>query len=329
MVPPVPIGSIMIMGLDIGGANTKAASSNGSVAKSTYLPLWKKAPLVALLEKLASRYDPEAVGVVMTGELADCFSSKLEGILHIKGAVEAAFDCPIHFWGVCGFCSTDLRELAGANWSASAAFVALDISDCIFVDMGSTTIDLIPIKKRPLAAPTDFERLKRGELIYSGLLRTSIGALLHSAWIDGDLVPLSPETFAIAADAYLALSEITPEEYTCETPDGAGKDPLSARRRLARTVCADLDELGEAGAFAIAHQVKAHQLKTLRSAIDRQAGAHGLDHVVAAGAGEEMIAEAACGYRVTRISEFFGRRISGVFPAYAVARLVELRLHLG
>jgi len=314
----------MILGLDIGGANTKAASSDGSIAISVYLPLWKGAPLESLLKKLAREHHFGTLGVVMTGELADCFSEKMEGISHIMGAVNSAFDCPIYYWGINGFLRSNLRELAGANWSASAAFVAAEIGDCIFVDMGSTTTDLIPIKKRSLAAKTDFERLKRGELVYSGLLRTSVSSLLHEALIEGDLVPLSPELFAITADAYLALSEINADEYTCETPDGRGIDPLSAKRRLARTVCADLDEIGDSGAMAIARQVKAHQLKTLRSAIDRQAGAHGLEHVVAAGAGERLIAEAARSYRVTRISERYGQKISSVFPAYAVARLLEL-----
>ena len=39
----------MILGLDIGGANTKAASSDGLYAESIYLPLWKNAPLDEVL----------------------------------------------------------------------------------------------------------------------------------------------------------------------------------------------------------------------------------------------------------------------------------------
>lgn len=315
----------MILGLDIGGANTKAASSDGSVAESVYLPLWRNAPLGTVLRRFAA-LEPEAVAVVMTGELADCYESKRMGIQSIKAAVEDAFRCPVHFWSTSGFQWTDLMELAAANWSASAALLSREIGDCLFVDMGSTTTDLIPIMKGPLAAKTDYHRLARGELVYMGLLRTNLGALLPAARIKGDSVPLSPELFAIAADAYLALGDLSPENYACDTPDGASKSREAALRRLARAVCADLEEIGEAGAMAIAEQVRDHQLKVVINAIGRQAERHRLSRVVAAGIGEQVIARAArfLGMECTLLSERYGRQISDIFPAYAVARLLEV-----
>ncbi|MDM7912612.1 MAG: hydantoinase/oxoprolinase family protein, partial [Methanotrichaceae archaeon] len=304
----------MILGLDIGGANTKAASSDGRVAESVYLPLWRNAPLGTVLRRFAD-LSPEAVAVVMTGELADCFPNKLSGIQSIKAAVEDAFRCPVHFWSTSGFQWTDLMELAAANWSASAALLSREIGDCLFVDMGSTTTDLIPIKGEALAAKTDYHRLCRGELVYIGLLRTSLGALLPSAHIRGDTVPLSPEFFAITADAYLALGDLYPENYTCDTPDGAGKDREAALRRLARTVCADLEEIGVDGAVAIAEQVRDCQLRIVINAIERQAERHGLSRVVAAGIGEQVIAKAArfLGMEITLLSEKYGPRISDIF----------------
>src|SRR5512137_2792640 len=135
----------MILGLDIGGANTKAASSDGLFAESVYLPLWKHAPLEKALRLLALQ-EPQAVAVVITGELADCFSTKREGISSLTAAVKRAFSCPIYFWGASGFAWTDPLEMAAANWAASAAFLAREVGDCLFVDMGSTTTDLIPIR---------------------------------------------------------------------------------------------------------------------------------------------------------------------------------------
>ena len=180
----------MILGLDIGGANTKAASSDGSLAESLYLPLWRDAPLGEVLQKLVET-DPSSVGVVITGELADCYRSKAEGITSIKAVVEKAFRCPIYFWGVNGFDWRDTIELAAANWSASSALVARDIGDCLFVDMGSTTTDIIPIRNKALASVTDYLRLVNGELVYTGMLRTSIGSLLRAARLDEHIVRLS------------------------------------------------------------------------------------------------------------------------------------------
>lgn len=318
----------MILGLDLGGANTKAASSDGKFTKIEYFPLWKEAPLVPLLRRISAEAKPEALGVVITGELADCFSDKRSGILSIKGAVEESFSCPVRFWGVDGFRWTDVGDLAAANWSASARLVCEEIKDCLFVDMGSTTTDLIPIKDGPKAARTDFERLAKGELIYSGLLRTNLAALLRDVEIKGRRVPLSSELFAITADAHLVLGGIKEGEYAVEAPDGGGKDWISAKRRLARTVCADLEEIGLEAVFDIARQAKFRQEKLLMEGICRLAEEHDLDLVVAAGIGEGLIEEAAraLDLECVRLSKMFGKSISDVFPAYAVARLLEMEL---
>ena len=317
----------MILGLDIGGANTKAASSDGLFAASIYLPLWKGAPLEEALSSIArSQPQAEAVAVVITGELADCFSSKREGLERLMACVKRSFSVPSYFWGTGGFNWNDVLELAAANWSASAAFLGREEHDCLFVDMGSTTTDIIPILSgRAAAARTDFLRLAAGELVYMGLLRTRLDSILPAARIGGISVPLVPELFSIMADARLALGQISPEGYSCDVADGAGRDRHSALRRLARCVCADLEEIGEAGALAIARQACCRQKEILVAAISRQAAEHGLDKVVAAGTGEVLIAEAAAflGMDCLRISEKYGRKISDVFPAYAVARLGE------
>ena len=317
----------MILGLDIGGANTKTASSDGLLAESVYLPLWKNSPLNEVLRLLALQ-EPQAVAVVITGELADCFSCKREGIEKLTAAVKRAFSCPVYFWGASGFTWIDPLELAAANWSASAALLASEVGDCLFVDMGSTTTDLIPIKGEAMAAKTDFLRLAGGDLVYMGLLRTRLDALLPTALIKGQKVPLAPEFFAIMADARLVLGRISEERYSCETPDGAGTDREAALRRLARSVCADLEEIGEAAALAIAEQACESQKRILVAAMKRQAEKHGLTKVAAAGIGEGLITEAAAflGLECLRLSEKYGPEISDVFPAYAVARLAETEL---
>lgn len=323
------LAASMILGLDIGGANTKAASSDGSYTESIYLPLWKGAPLEEALCSIASRQPlAEAVAVVITGELADCFSCKREGLESLMATVRRAFSIPAYFWGTGGFGWKDPLELAAANWSASAAFLGREAGDCLFVDMGSTTTDLIPILSgRAAAAGTDFLRLAAGELVYMGLLRTRLDAILPAAHLGGRTVPLAPELFAIMADARLALGQLSPQSYSCDTADGAGKDRQSALRRLARCVCADLEEIGERSALAIAGQVCRRQKEILVAAIARQAEEHGLEKVVAAGTGESLIAEAAAflGMECVGISERYGAGISDVFPAYAVARLGEMQ----
>jgi hypothetical protein len=333
----------MILGLDIGGANTKAASADGKYAKSVYLPLWKNSPLEKVLKRINAEQKPEAVAVVITGELADIFTSKIEGLERIRTAACRAFSCPVYFWGHDGFVendiinptnttsivdmvnTTDILHIAAANWSASAGLLAREIGDCLFVDMGSTTTDLIAIKSRSLAAKTDFLRLASGELVYMGLLRTSLACILPVARIRGHHVPLAPELFAIIADARLVLGHIDLDRYTCDTADGKDKSRSSSLRRLTRSVCADLEEIGESGALAIAEQACAEQKRTLTAAMEWQVERHGLERVAAAGIGEWLITEAAntLGMECILLSDLYSSRISDVFPAYAVARLLE------
>ena len=323
----------MILGLDIGGANTKAASIDGKYAKSVYLPLWKNSPLEKVLKRINAEQKPEAVAVVITGELADCFSSKKEGLESIMAAACRAFSCPVYFWGHGGFAGKDMNDsmmgnimdIAAANWSASAELLARELGTSLFVDMGSTTTDLIPIKSRYLAAKTDFLRLASGELVYMGLLRTRLDSILPVARIRGHHVPLAPELFAIIADAHLALGHIDQDRYSCDTADGKDRGRSSSLRRLARSVCADLEEIGERGAMAIAEQACTEQTRILVSAMERQAERHSLERVAAAGIGEWLVAQAAMtlGMECILLSELYGSMISDVFPAYAAARLLE------
>ncbi len=333
----------MFVGIDVGGANTKIATSDGFV-DSLYAPLWRnKECLYDVLSDVKWEFETEieAVGVVMTGELSDCFECRREGVLYIKHAVTTVFEAPKFFDRTCTFrdgsaVDTGPLSFAATNWLASAKLVAEQYKDAIFVDVGSTTTDVIPIVGGEIKAKrTDLERLKAGELIYSGVLRTNIAALLHNVAL-GDLheeYGISSELFAITADAYLVLGEITEKEYSCESPNSyafAGrehdeKSKLSTMQRLARVVCSDLEELGEDGAAAIAEQVKEAQVASLRASLKRLKSQYGLELVVAAGIGDFIAREAAESVPIqfVSLSSSYGKDIAATFPAYAVARLLE------
>jgi len=284
----------MILGVDIGGANTKIASDDGSIIEMHYLPLWKNTRLPEVLEDIGKRLKPEKAGVVITGELADCFPDKETGLSYIMDAVNRAFK-DAWFLDSSGFFTKEKkRSIAAANWMASALIAARDFGDSVFVDTGTTTTDVIPIKNgEPCAARTDFERLKRSELVYSGVLRTNIAAILDSVKIGGTVSRVSSELFAITADAYLILGLISGDDYTCDTPDGEGKAIVDAKRRLARVVCADLTEIGEEELVSMAQQVMEKQVKEIAGAIRDVAERHDLNQIAACGLGEFLVKKAA------------------------------------
>lgn len=318
-----------VIGIDIGGANTKLAFADRSGIELHYIPLWKDTRLPQALQEMAVRIKPGKVGVVITGELADCFPDKEQGVRFIVNAVDASFPGAMYlnnhgdFSNLCHI--KDLRSLAAANWMASALLAGKD-TDCIFVDAGSTTTDLIPVKNcRPLAGDTDLKRLGRHELLYRGMLRTNIAALMDRIELRGVQYRVASELFAQTGDAYLLLGYLKHEDYTCDTPDGEGKTPESAARRLARVVCADTTELEHEDIMNISGQIYRHQRDELSEALKILSRQHGIKKVVGAGLGELLVREAArhAGLECILLSRKYGPDISKVFPAYAVASLLS------
>lgn len=318
----------MILGIDIGGANTKIASEDGKIVELHYIPLWKNTKLPQMLLDIACRLEPEKAGVVITGELADCYPDKETGLSSIIDAVNNAFS-DAYFLGSDGiFTKEKKRSIAAANWMASSLLVGSEYENCIFVDIGSTTADIIPIINGiPQAARTDFERLKNSELVYSGVLRTNIAALLKSVNLNGTVCGVSSELFAISADAYMVLGQICADQYTCDTPDGAGKTIVDAKRRLARVVCADLTETGESDLLSIANQVMEKQVRDIKESLKIVSIKQNAGKIVACGLGEFLAKKAAqeCGFEIILLSGKYGAELSKVFPAYAVARLLSER----
>jgi len=317
------------IGIDIGGANTKVASASGE-ARSLYLPLWLDNDLAGELRRIRDEFQPKSVGVVITGELADAFTSKKEGICSIASSVDSVFARP-YYLNVRGQFTRQIAEseaslYAASNWTASAMFVSRRVSDCIFVDLGSTTCDVIPIRDgKPAATTTDFERLRERELIYTGALRTNIATILRHVTLNGEKYRLASELFAIAADAHRVLGNISAEEYTCETPDAQPRDLQHCYRRIARVLLCDVDELGRKNAHDVARQVERVQVDELAQALAFQARKHDLKAVVGAGLGEFLIAKAASKVRLecSLLSQQYSKTLSKVFPAFAVANLAH------
>jgi probable H4MPT-linked C1 transfer pathway protein len=318
------------IGIDIGGANTKVASASGT-ARSFYFPLWRKNDLAGLLRCVKDDFKPERVGIVITGELADAFSSKKEGICSIVTAVNSVFSKP-YYLNVRGELTQGIKEnallYAASNWAASAAFLAKSVKNCIFTDVGSTTCDVIPIQNRRAIAQTrDFERLRQHELIYMGVLRTNIATILRFVNFSGKKYRLSTEQFSITADVHHVLGNIDETDYTCDTPDSKSRDLDACYKRIARVLLCDVSELGKENTHEIAKQVERAQINELAEALAFQAQTHDVQTVVGAGLGEFLIAKAALkiGLEFRLLSSQYGRALTRVFPAYAVARLIQNR----
>ena len=287
-----------MIGIDVGGANLKVADGRG--VHIHYCPLWSGAPLTDLLRPYASSGDTSAA-VVMSGELADCFENKLQGIEFIVRAVREVFPAALFYGTDAAFHDNPVPALAAANWLASADFLRDKYPDAVFLDIGSTTADIIPLSRFPaLLGLTDLARLRKGYLVYTGMLRTPVATLLSSVNLAGTKTPVSTEYFATSADVHLVLGHIAPEEYTCDTPDRKEKTLEASLRRLARVVCADLEEIGEDGALQVARAFWDRQRGIVCGAVRRVKEESGASSVIVAGMGAALFARECGGIDLTK-----------------------------
>ena len=308
-----------MIGIDVGGANLKVADERG--VHIHYCPLWSGAPLTDLLRPYAAGGDTSAA-VVMSGELADCFENKLQGIEFIVRAVREVFPAARFYGTDAAFHDTPVPALAAANWLASADYVREKYPDAVLLDVGSTTADIIPLSRFPaLLGLTDLARLRKGYLVYTGMLRTPVATLLSSVNLWGIETPVSTEYFATSADAHLVLGHIAPEGYTCDTPDRKEKTLEASLRRLARVVCADLEEIGEDGALQVARAFWDRQRGIVCGAVRRVKEESGASSVIVAGMGAALFARECGG---TDLTKDLGP-VADALPANAV-REMALRM---
>ncbi|HWQ65092.1 MAG TPA: hydantoinase/oxoprolinase family protein [Methanospirillum sp.] len=303
-----------MIGIDVGGANLKVVDSSG--VHIHYCPLWQEAPIQELLTPYAGS---ENAAVVMSGELADCFSSKQEGIEFIVSEVKAVFPDAI-FYGMDGkFHTSAVPQLAAANWLAMADMLRHRYPGAVLVDMGSTTTDIIPLNAfDSMIGQTDLTRLQQGYLVYCGLLRTNVATLIQTAEVNGLNTPVSTEYFASTGDVYVALNRINEDLFSADTADRKGTDRTSCMRRLARVVCADLEEIGESGALDIAISVYKTQMSLIVRVVEKIVLYHGAKQIIAVGIGSALVAEWTGSRDLsTELGEY-----TDAMPAYAVREIV-------
>ena len=269
------------MGWDIGGAHVKAAVINpaGDVIAiyQQPCPLWKgldqlrNAVTLILQEASASHYRQ---AMTMTGELVDLFEDREDGVKQIIDTMTTLLPqthCLL-FAGLAGFIdaeqvkANDYQAIASANWLASASFAAQKVGNGLFVDIGSTTTDILLLHDGNVLAQgyTDYQRLRSQELIYTGIVRTAVMAVAQTARDQDQEIGIMAEYFATMADVYRVTGELKELHDQTETADGAEKTITASARRLSRMIGSDffLEELPRWRQFA--ENIRAQQLQKIQ-----------------------------------------------------------------
>jgi (4-(4-[2-(gamma-L-glutamylamino)ethyl]phenoxymethyl)furan-2-yl)methanamine synthase len=304
----------VVIGWDIGGVHLKAVrAESGCIVKAIQLA----APLRGGVELLAAAFErarselcisgPGAVRhvITMTGELADTFSSRGEGVECLAAlAARELNGAPVLIYaGPGGYIPPEEARrhtglVASANWHACASFVARRCRDALFIDMGSTTTDVIPIAGSNVVASgyTDAERLATGELVYTGLVRSFLMASAERAPFQGTWATLINENFANMADVHRILGTLPADVDMMGTADGREKTRKASVARLARIVGADAAAADDGAWTVLAQWFAEAQLRRVVDGALLVNSRHGLPPgapVVGAGVGGHVVKEAA------------------------------------
>lgn len=337
------------LGLDVGGAHLKAVliDAEGKVLEALQLacPLWRG--LEQLSHALAEvenklHYTAQQHAVTMTGELADIFLDRQAGVMQISNLLARKYGRISFYAGRDGFVThPDIhrysKNVASANWLASANFVAIQIESALFVDLGSTTCDLIPVRDGQACnlGFSDAERLQYEELVYTGVVRTPVMSLAQRIPFAGEWGPLVAEHFATTADIYRLTGELGAVYDQADTADGAGRSIEDSARRLARMLGRDMQEAPLEQWRSLAYGFRQVQLDRLRQAAMRQYSRElsGPETpIIGAGAGRFLIRELArqmareyidIDTYIAADTPQLADAAAVCFPAYAVAQLAR------
>lgn len=338
-----------VIGWDIGGAHVKAVQvdGRGRALKIWHqmVPLWKG--LDCFVETV--RGIREEVGghglrhaVTMTGELTDIFSTRAEGVRRIGECLSRVLsgDALSYFSASAEFIEDPIQRshLVGSmNWVASTRLVARFVEQGVFVDVGSTTTDLVQIagNQARVTGFSDAERLACQELLYTGVTRTPLMSLAARVDVGGHPCNLMAEHFATTADVYNLLGQLPDGLYPFDTADGAGCSEFESARRVARMIgrdCGEGDSLDEW--IRLARTFSDLQQERILESLQAHVPAGSPEILVGAGTGRFLLSPLAarCGLKYRDIDDLLESRFAakGAFtladclPAYSVAELYRL-----
>lgn len=336
------------LGLDIGGANLKISDGDRH-ATSVAFPLWKVPERLAdTLRDLIHHFPaPDGFAVTMTGELADCFATKAEGVDFILSAIEGvAENRPVVVWqtGAEFVVPEVAREIpllvAAANWHALATFVGRLVPEgfSLMIDIGSTTTDIIPLLDGvPIpTGMTDRERLLSGELVYTGVARTPLCAVSQSVPFRGEACPIAAELFATTWDVYLLLEKLREEPDNRDTANGKPATKSAAHDRIVRMICCDATEISREESVVMAEHFTAEQTRQITAAMNRVLSQQTAlpTHIISSGSGSFLVQEvcqntpALQAIPRTDLGTIFQDNIAEAACAFAVSRLASERVSL-
>ncbi len=296
------------VGWDLGGAHLKAALVSGGRLVRVWqqpCPLWQGLEwLDRVLARIAAELPPApSHGLTMTGEMVDAFVNRREGVRALLERFAGQVRGPVRVFSGVGFIplsnvsNQNLKTIASGNWRLPGLWLAKRLDAALFVDIGSTTTDLLPLRRGRLETrgEDDHTRLCHGELRYSGVVRTPLMALAEEIVFGGERVGVMAEHFATTADVYRLLGQLPDHADQADTADGGPRTAGASARRLARMVGLDAEDAPMAAWRGLARAFRECHWQRLTWDCLRQLGRlpRAPEYLVGAGVGRFLLPEVA------------------------------------
>ena len=245
--------------------------------------------------------------LTMTGELADCFPARRDGVITLVDYLSSRLgpENPVYVYaGNKGLLTPDQvhaghAEIASANWHATAGYAAQCLGSGVLIDLGTTTTDIIPFHEHRVCnrGYTDQGRLRTGELVYTGITRTPVMAVVDRLRYKNVWQSIAAEYFAGMADIYRITGDLDERFDLMPAADGGAKTRYHSIKRLARMLGAEYDHGDdEAPWLEVARHVAEKQFERIDQAFNRVTDALEVtvqSNIVAAGAGRFVIEKLA------------------------------------
>lgn len=333
------------LGIDVGGANVKVSDGKQFAATHAFA-MWKDPDGLPqqLRQVIAESPMCDHVAASMTGELADCFASKRDGVHHILAALEdAAASRHLRVYSSRGrFVTAAVArrnpvDVAAANWHALARFASrfTGHSRALLVDIGSTTTDILPLDSTALDAVgrTDTLRMASGALLYTGVVRSPVCAVGRKTPYREHLLPIAHEVFATMRDVYILLGDLSEDLADSNTADGTPATKANSRARLGRMICADEAEFHHKDAAVLAESLAEDHGSFVAAALGPWLEENAETDVVISGCGEFLARRALkkAGHKgdVISLNQELGGQMSTAATACALVALADESLATG
>lgn len=328
------------LGLDIGGAHIKIAVMSTSESGRT----WQVDCIPVRADKFAASLD-QILSMLVGEHLVDVtIASQTACLLYddihqgtttiMQTLARYSTRNPTLAVDVCGNLYP-INNVAQAperfvcsNVAVTASLVAKLCSNALVLDMGSTSTDLIPIVDGTFEELLPTARLLSSAVLYLGVIRTPLQAVVSHLPYQGELLPVVGETIAAVADALVLTEDVSIDQYTMPTWDSGTKDVAGCTRRLAKLIAMNTHNFPQQAATFMAQYVREELLHKVVAAMYKVISKNpAMQQAFYTGIGSSILATACdrLGIRSDRLEKVLGLPLGIEYtPAVGACLLLEL-----